>query len=60
MMSKNMYGPSRGLTATAVAVALATGVSAPTLHAQSADALETVVVTGTRQAYRGAFACSNT
>ena len=55
MMSKNMNGPSRGLTATAVAFALATGWSAPTLHAQSADALETVVVTGTRQAYRGEF-----
>ena len=55
MMSKNTHGASRCLTAMAVVVALATGWSAPTLQAQSADALETVVVTGTRQAYRGEF-----
>lgn len=55
MMSKNAHGASRCLTAMAVVVALATGWSAPTLQAQSADALETVVVTGTRQAYRGEF-----
>ena len=55
MMSKNTHGASRCLTAMAVLVALATGWSAPTLQAQSADALETVVVTGTRQAYRGEF-----
>jgi len=54
-MSKNAHGASRCLTAMAVVVALATGWSAPTLQAQSADALETVVVTGTRQAYRGEF-----
>ena len=46
MMSKNTHGASRCLTAMAVVVALATGWSAPTLQAQSADALETVVVTG--------------
>ncbi len=55
MMSKNTHGASRRLTAMAVVVALATGWSGPTLQAQSADALETVVVTGTRQAYRGEF-----
>ncbi|MFM7707859.1 MAG: TonB-dependent siderophore receptor [Gammaproteobacteria bacterium] len=55
MMSKNKHRPSRGLTARAVAVAIATGWAAPTLQAQSVDTLETVVVTGTRQAYRGEF-----
>jgi iron complex outermembrane receptor protein len=41
--------------AAAVALTLVIAPAAPMLHAQGADALETVVVTGTRQAYRGVF-----
>jgi iron complex outermembrane receptor protein len=41
--------------AAAVALTLAIAPAASTLHAEGADELETVVVTGTRQAYRGVF-----
>jgi iron complex outermembrane receptor protein len=58
MTIKNPHAGSRQFAASAgaVAVALATSLPTPSLYAQSSESLDTVVVTGTRQAYRGEFA----